>query len=359
MFEQTLFGQPLASSTEDIIIYDNNFADEIYNKFVDESTGIDIFAEMERDEETYLNELQGITHKIDLPIDEYVALFPNADVIIEETLNDTTLKDEQLLMEFNSILENVELQNQLTPPQTPPYMPVLQDDKPQHIPIIDQYQIFESNDNYQQVVQQQQSIDESQFIFIQQPVQQSDTSEHDITAILYDNSNDASMLSNDEMILDAESIISSPINIEREIEVVNELVQAHTCQNSIYEDTSSSISSWSPRSEYSSASSQYDYEPVAKKSSSGLRGVTKKRSRGYGRNPEEKKSRKKEQNKNAATRYRIKKKHEVEIIMDEEKILMDRNRKLTTSYKDTKREVKYLKSLLRDLFKARDRKSVV
>jgi cyclic AMP-dependent transcription factor ATF-4 len=345
---------PMTTPTEEII-FEDNFANEIYMKYVDESTGIDLFAEMERDEKSYLDDLQSITSKIDLPIDDFVASIENADDIIEETLNLGNIKNEQLLMEFNSILEEVEIQNQLTtPPQTPPYQQIysglqeVQQINTNNIPAPDQYQIF----SYQQ--QQPQSL-EDQFVYLQNG-SNIETSSNDIT-VFYENTNQ-SMNSNDEVtcheiVFDPESIISSPTDIQRELEVVDELVRAHSRQNSDYDDNASASSSvWSPRSEYSSSGySQFDDEPVKK--SSGLRGVSKKRPRGYGRHPEEKKSRKKEQNKNAATRYRIKKKQEVEVIMDEERILMDKNRKLSTTYKDTKREVKYLKSLLRDLFKAR------
>jgi cyclic AMP-dependent transcription factor ATF-4 len=353
-----VFGQPapMTSPTEELII-EHNFADEIYMKYVDESTGIDLFAEMERDEKSYLGDLQSITSKIDLPIDDFVATIENADDIIEETLhlgNLGNIKNEQLLMEFNSILEEVEIQNQLTPPQTPPYhhlteLQEFQQINTNNIPAPDQYQIF----SYQQQ-QHPQSL-EDEFVYLQNG-SNIETSSNDIT-VFYENTNQ-SMISNEEVtcheiVFDPETIISSPTDIQRELEVVDELVRAHSLQNSDYDDNASASSSaWSPRSEYSSSGySQFDDEPVKK--SSGLRGVSKKRPRGYGRHPEEKKSRKKEQNKNAATRYRIKKKQEVEVIMDEERILMDKNRKLSTTYKDTKREVKYLKSLLRDLFKAR------
>lgn len=260
-------------------------------------------------------------------------------------------------MEFNSILNAVEIQNQLTPPQTPPYnhlsgLQEVQKINTNNIPAPDQYQIF----SYQQ---QPLQTSEDQFVFIHNG-SNIETSSNDIR-VFYENTNQ-SMISNEEVsssheiVFDPESIISSPTDIQRELEVVDELVRAHSRQNSDYDDNASlsaSSSAWSPRSEYSSSGySQFDDDQPVKKSS-GLRGVSKKRSRGYGRNPEEKKSRKKEQNKNAATRYRIKKKQEVEVIMDEERILMDKNRKLSTTYKDTKREVKYLKSLLRDLFKAR------
>lgn len=300
------------------------------------------------------------TTKIDLPIDEFVASIEDPDDITEDTLNLENLKSDQFLMDFTSILEGVDIQNQLTPPQTPPYVSGLQDiqQQPQQqqindIPVQpDQYQIFNNYEHHQQP--------EDQFVFIQNATV-AETPENDITIFYTENSNsrESSMISSDEIncqeiILDAETIISSPTDLQREQEVVNELVREHSRQKSpVLDYDTNSSTAWSPRSDYSSGSSHYDYYEPVKKSSSGLRGVTKKRSRGYGRNPEEKKSRKKEQNKNAATRYRMKKKQEVEVILDEEKILMDKNRKLTTAYKDTKREVKYLKSLLKDLFKAR------
>ena len=68
---------------------------------------------------------------------------------------------------------------------------------------------------------------------------------------------------------------------------------------------------------------------------------------------EEKRIRKKEQNKNAATRYRQKKKAEIEVILSEEKGLEDRNAELKLQVSDLSREIKYLKGLMRDLFKAK------
>lgn len=68
---------------------------------------------------------------------------------------------------------------------------------------------------------------------------------------------------------------------------------------------------------------------------------------------EEKRQRKKEQNKNAATRYRQKKKAEVEVILDEEKQLVDTNEELQSKVNDLSREIKYLKGLMRDVFKAK------
>lgn len=68
---------------------------------------------------------------------------------------------------------------------------------------------------------------------------------------------------------------------------------------------------------------------------------------------EDKRVRKKEQNKNAATRYRQKKKQEVKLILGEEQELADRNDKLHGQVKDLQREIGYLKGLMRDLFKAK------
>ncbi|XP_022198612.2 G-box-binding factor 3 isoform X2 [Nilaparvata lugens] len=72
--------------------------------------------------------------------------------------------------------------------------------------------------------------------------------------------------------------------------------------------------------------------------------------------PEEKRQRKKEQNKNAATRYRLKKKAEIEEILGEERELMDKNQQLKTDVGELQREIKYLKSLMREMLR---RKKVI
>jgi len=83
------------------------------------------------------------------------------------------------------------------------------------------------------------------------------------------------------------------------------------------------------------------------------------RKRGGGTKPysrpgiEEKRMRKKEQNKNAATRYRQKKKAEIEEILSEEKGLEEKNADLQLKISDLAREIKYLKGLMRDLFRAK------
>uniref|UniRef100_A0AAG5DJA1 BZIP domain-containing protein n=1 Tax=Anopheles atroparvus TaxID=41427 RepID=A0AAG5DJA1_ANOAO len=103
-----------------------------------------------------------------------------------------------------------------------------------------------------------------------------------------------------------------------------------------------------------------DWSPAKTKklnlSGGGGGAVTKKRSTGtrpYGRGTEDKKSRKKEQNKNAATRYRQKKKAEIEEILTEENELRDRNEQLQAKSTDLGREIRCLKNLMRELLRGK------
>lgn len=65
--------------------------------------------------------------------------------------------------------------------------------------------------------------------------------------------------------------------------------------------------------------------------------------------PEDRRLRKKEQNKTAATRYRIKKKAELEILLEEEAALDERNRQLQAQHDELASEVRYLKKLIREV----------
>lgn len=73
----------------------------------------------------------------------------------------------------------------------------------------------------------------------------------------------------------------------------------------------------------------------------------------YSRSSDDRRSRKKEQNKNAATRYRQKKKAEIEVLLNEEQALRQRHNDLGDKCSDLQREIRYLKGLMRDLFKAK------
>ena len=66
-----------------------------------------------------------------------------------------------------------------------------------------------------------------------------------------------------------------------------------------------------------------------------------------------KKDRKKLQNKNAAIRYRQKKKDEALGIKSEEQLLEEKNCDLKTQVDDLEREIKYMKGLMQDIFKAK------
>lgn len=325
---------PTAAIIEDIPYDEDNFANDHFLK-LDEFTGIDFLAELDKDEKMYLEELQQITEKIDLPL--YDLMNGNDGSGNDDQFN-ATAKTDQLLMDFESICD-AEFDH-LTPPQTPPEQKFFGS-------AIEDHQYVQNIPNIEQQQQQEQFIYESpvheQYIY--EP-----NSDEGITAIL--ESSNESMTSCD---IDPEPIILSPTNSQLEQEIVDEIIQAHSRSQSDYDDATSS--SWSPRSsDYSPSICSLDDDIPIKKSAyrrPSTGGVTKKRTRPYGRNPEEKKSRKKEQNKNAATRYRQKKKDEVHEILGEERGLMDRNKKLMTAFKDTKREVKYLKSLLKELFQAR------
>lgn len=77
------------------------------------------------------------------------------------------------------------------------------------------------------------------------------------------------------------------------------------------------------------------------------------RSKPYSRSSDDRRSRKKEQNKNAATRYRQKKKAQIEVLLTEEQTMRQRNSELNDKCSDLQREIRYLKGLMRDLFKAK------
>lgn len=66
-----------------------------------------------------------------------------------------------------------------------------------------------------------------------------------------------------------------------------------------------------------------------------------------------KKDRKKLQNKNAAIRYRQKKKDEALGIKSEEQVLEEHNSSLKTKVDDLEREIKYMKGLMQDIYKAK------
>ncbi|XP_016964035.1 activating transcription factor of chaperone isoform X1 [Drosophila biarmipes] len=81
----------------------------------------------------------------------------------------------------------------------------------------------------------------------------------------------------------------------------------------------------------------------------------KKRTRTYGRGVEDRKIRKKEQNKNAATRYRQKKKLEMESVLGEEHVLSQENEELRRTLQERRNEMRYLRQLIREFYQERKR----
>lgn len=150
-------------------------------------------------------------------------------------------------------------------------------------------------------------------------------------------------------------------DIDHELAVVDELVRSRV--EDMQWSRGNSCSSSSPGSPGGSSSSNFgdcssddpEWVPDTVEHCDQISPKTsRKRSKPYSKAaPEEKKVRKKEQNKNAATRYRMKKKAEVEEILTEEKILLNKGTDLGNQITELQREIKYLKGLMRDLFKAK------
>lgn len=141
-------------------------------------------------------------------------------------------------------------------------------------------------------------------------------------------------------------------DVANDLAVVDEYVRSHTEDIPPYSPSTSTGGSCAS-SEDSTDDPDWFAESVGTKKLSGY-SSSKNRHKPYSRpTVEDKKVRKKEQNKNAATRYRQKKKQEIKEILGEERELTDHNEKLQNQVKDLQREIGYLKGLMRDLFKAK------
>jgi len=303
---------------EDIMIFDNDFSTDLIldNSYI-------TFDGKKSPEEFILELQQEITEEEDDNesnqwLDETITLPTLADYI-HPPQQRQPLKIEQtaqLLREFDSIFDAVELTH-LTPPQTPPESP-----QAEHL-----------ND-----------LKLDQFIFTPTPQPQQSI-----------------ILNSNFFNFDANESIQSPAcsqDIAHEMEVVEELVRScaenlpdWTSGDDDDESYSPSSTSCSPRSDdsFDTASQTYSNDDELSPSSP----VVKKRTKPYGRSLNDKKFRKKEQNKNAATRYRQKKKAESEVVLEEERELQEKNDRLQEKYTDVQREIKYLKSLMRDLYRAK------
>ncbi|XP_058447517.1 activating transcription factor of chaperone isoform X1 [Malaya genurostris] len=305
---------------------------------------------------------QWLDEKLKLPLlvaNSYDSSAPVIGPFSHQQKPEKVQNTEELLMEFDYVYENVELTH-LTPPQTPPqeahFVGQSESQRELLLPVsveqIQSQQQHETNEYYGYGAPMNGLLVNSAQT-INQPQQQQGTEEYQI----------------------ADSFGFQPVdeveNIARNLELVDEIVRSRSkdlpdCNDdddscSFSED--GSVSSSCPMSDSSSSycGSAYsrdqddEWSPSSGKKSLKVSGggVTKKRTRPYGRGVEDKKSRKKEQNKNAATRYRQKKKAEIEEVLIEERKLRDKNEELKGKSADIGREIRYLKSLMREVFKVK------
>lgn len=404
------------------MIFEDNFANDLLinelNDFDSKKSVEEILWELDNGKPYSIDDEHplAVDNKITLPIYDYVSpvavdhynsqsqspLFGSPSSV---KVKDDKLKTEELLEEFHTIYDAVEL-NHLTPPQTPPsgqfsrtseqqeqekqldqvFYTILHDNNNQFVQTIDHQIVYQP----QQTQSNINSSENSAYNVYNQNIVETVTSnlaDQEISIIFANNNNNNNNINDnsaDVLMKDANEAQEQQQQeqqqhheeehqeqkILRELQVVDELVRSRAKDLlDDDEDYSSGISSvsFSPRSDESSSSgfSQDDDEwsqpstsqrkstTTSRKIGGSLAGVTKRRPRPYVKGSEDKKSRKKEQNKNAATRYRQKKKQEIEVILDEEKILMDVHQKFYAEYKDKKRELSYLKNLLKELFKAK------
>ncbi|KAF5282461.1 hypothetical protein FQA39_LY17576 [Lamprigera yunnana] len=148
--------------------------------------------------------------------------------------------------------------------------------------------------------------------------------------------------------------IETEPDVARELAVVDELIRTHA--ENLIDSPLSPSSNTSTSSNFDDSSSD-DPEWIPETVDMPFIGDSKseiRKRKPYSRPlKEDRKSRKKEQNKNAATRYRMKKKAEVEVILKEEEVLAKDKENFVNQIKELQREIKYLKSLMRDVFKAK------
>lgn len=248
------------------------------------------------------------------------------------------------LNEFNTVYEEVGLtHNALTPPQSPPnQQPLLANLEP----LLVQLPSFTS----QETKLQQYNVPEKQLLS-----QETCSALPVAMEIVQFNTFAGSIVPTYQPMMD------QSYNPGLAVDELEELVR--TTAEDMQWSSSSNHSSSSPGSPGGSSSSNFgdcssdDPEWIPEtidENNPEVIGKGSRKRRAYTKGaPEEKKVRKKEQNKNAATRYRMKKKAEIEVILSEERELAVHHDELESKIVDMQREIKYLKGLMRDLFKAK------
>lgn len=138
-----------------------------------------------------------------------------------------------------------------------------------------------------------------------------------------------------------DSLISSPLSAEE----IDSLLSGS-------EPSSPSSQSDGNDPDYSPLQSDdEDYKPKSR--SSGKQKTKKRRSGPYSSNAEDRKDRKRDQNKNAAIRYRNKKREEADVLKKEEEKLAEKNKELNDKVSQLTREITYMKDLISEVCKAK------
>lgn len=238
-------------------------------------------------------------------------------------------------------------------PTSPQELYPVQDDYPivkfDESPVIipaDSEELLESLEQMLQQIQAEQQADSPAEIFAAQTVQDVD---EDLTSALLDSLMEADVEENQVLneLADFNFLLMNASEVER-TSVVNNSSITNPSDNNSSGNSSSSDSDdieWAPASVSSGRTTRAAASPS--------KSVTQRKPRKKSLKTEDRRLRKKEQNKTAATRYRIKKKVELEILLEEEAVLEQHNRKLQKRHDDLANEVKYLKKLMRELFTSR------
>jgi len=220
------------------------------------------------------------------------------------------------------------------------FAPVKFDESPVIIPV-DSEELLESLEQLLEQIQAEQAASPAENIAVQ-TVQDVD---EDVTSALLDSLMEADVEEN--QVLD-------------ELADFNLVLMDHTEAASSSMASSSTAISSQYSSNCSSESDDIEWTPTTSTGrktravASLSQTVTQqRRTRKRSLKTEDRRIRKKEQNKTAATRYRIKKKAELEILLEEEAELEQQNQQLQKRHEDLANEVRYLKKLMRELFTSR------
>lgn len=235
---------------------------------------------------------------------------------------------ESLLREFESIYDKVELKHYNTPPESPTSLFY-----PSEIEQLNTFKDLVSSSDWDKTFVNDAPEDISSGIYGQHVAL-------DISNEIY-GQQDNFYLENLNQQFTQETI---PLNDESSI--LKDEVYYQVTENSF----SSEENPVSSPDTYSSLSSDQDDEWVPIERLSRNKHAYKPYRRSESGDP---RKRKKEQNKNAATRYRQKKKAQIEEIIGKEQDLLESNKELKIQCADIEREIKYLKDLMRELFKAK------